>query len=206
MCGRFENTVTGLSIFKRINAGGSKSEIRINGELKQFNIAPTNRIMILSKEEGKDKYILSDMKWGIKFGEKSPLIFNSRIETISEKKFWSMLFNRNRCLIPMTAFYEWKKCEDINEKKKTPYRIYLPEKDFFFVPGLYTFNKEKNDNEVSLVTTTPNIFMKDIHHRMPVIMQPEDAVSFFECDFDDNLKICKPYNDREEMVMEEAEL
>ena len=42
----------------------------------------TNDILVVINEDNKPKF--SIMKWGIKFSDNSPLIFNSRIETIRD--------------------------------------------------------------------------------------------------------------------------
>ena len=107
MCGRFEN--------KRINKDVidlfSKSNILIEldsliDQVEREDIRPTQKILTILRKE--NNYFLTKVDWGIKFSKDSPLIFNSRIETIKEKEFWNYLFDRNRCIIPMTGFYEWK--------------------------------------------------------------------------------------------------
>ncbi|MFZ1288457.1 MAG: SOS response-associated peptidase family protein [Melioribacteraceae bacterium] len=118
MCGRFENRIREDWMTEKFAEFNVNVFFRTVDKLrKQENIAPTNSILTLTKE---DSDIVADTnKWRIKFAADSPLIFNSRIETISSKPFWKMLFGRNRCLIPMSAFYEWKKVDT----KKIPYRI-----------------------------------------------------------------------------------
>lgn len=138
---------------------------------------------------------------GIKFSSKSLLIFNSRIETISAKPFWKMLFDRNRCIVPMTAFYEWKK---INTKK-VPHRISLKDEEMFFVPGLSHVDKE-GIRYISLITTEPNEFMKEIHNRMPVILKMKDAISYLNDEAESNFEKCIPYNDSDNMTVELADI
>jgi putative SOS response-associated peptidase YedK len=62
--------------------------------------------------------------------------------------------------------------------KKVPYRIFIKTEDLFFIPALFYINKE-NSYSASLITTTPNEFIKPIHHRMPVIFTYKNAISFF---------------------------
>ncbi|MDR3667075.1 MAG: SOS response-associated peptidase family protein, partial [Ignavibacteriaceae bacterium] len=118
-----------------------------------------------------------------------------------EKKFWKNTFDRNRCLIPMSAFYEWKK----ENGKKIPYRIFLKSEDLFFVPALYYLD-ESNNISASLITTTPNEFIKRVHHRMPVILTYQNAISFLTNSVDENLKLCVPFPNPEKMEMEKANL
>jgi putative SOS response-associated peptidase YedK len=123
------------------------------------------------------------------------------METIIEKKFWRDTFNRNRCLVPMSAFYEWKK----EGGKKVAYRIFLKTEDLFFIPALYYINNE-NIYSASLITTTPNEFIKPIHHRMPVIFTYRNAVSYLTNTVDQNLKLCIPFPNPEIMEMERVDL
>jgi putative SOS response-associated peptidase YedK len=196
MCGRFENKKIDkdiISLFKKLNL-----TIEIDDEINdraKVDIRPTQKIMcVITKDE---IYRITKLNWGIKFSDKSPLIFNSRIETIKEKKFWGTLFDRNRCIVPMTGFYEWK----TEGKKKTKYRIYLPDHEIFFVPAIYHKDKE-NNIFTSLITTTPNKYIKEIHHRMPVILDIENAIKFLNDNAENNLKICLPLSDDENMEME----
>jgi putative SOS response-associated peptidase YedK len=110
-------------------------------------------------------------------------------------------FKTNRCLIPMSAFYEWKKENGI----KVPYRIFLKKEDLFFVPALYYPGKDKSIS-ASLITTTPNSFIKPIHHRMPVIFTYRNAVSFLTNTADQNLELCIPFPNPEKMEMERVSL
>ena len=172
MCGRFETKPNIEGLVEQLEQLNIDLIIDKDEPVKTLNIAPTEKITGIRKQQ--KKYLLSSFQWGIKFSQSSPLIFNSRMETIIEKKFWMDSFNKNRCLVPMTAFYEWKK----EGGQKVPYRIFLKTKDFFFIPALYYINKD-NSYAASLITTTPNEFIKPIHHRMPVIFTYINAVSFF---------------------------
>jgi len=200
MCGRFESKADLNSLIRQIEQLDIELTYLDEDEpAKTINIAPTEKILSLTKED--DRYFLRKVNWGIKFSASSPLIFNSRIETISEKKFWNDLFDRNRCLIPMSAFYEWKK----EGNKKIPYRIFLKDHDLFYVPGLFYRDKEKK-TFVSLITTPPNEFIKNIHHRMPVIFTNENALTYFTNNAVKNLDNCIPYLNAAEMNMERTYL
>lgn len=196
MCGRFENKLSVQEISRLLGA----LQLPFNElKTKPFNIAPTENIQALMNED--KGIVLSAGRWGIKFSADSPLIFNTRIETIKEKGFWKKLYENNRCLVPMTGFYEWKK----SGSKKIPHRIYLPDTPLFFVAGLYSNNKEKG-KEISLVTTVPNKFISKIHHRMPVIVAPEKMEAFFSATLEENISNSLPLSDDIIMEMEPAEI
>lgn len=195
MCSRFENKETGLSIFEKLEKDYTGKFILDENlpELKNSNIAPTDRILILKKNDEKIK--ITSAIWGLRFVAKKPkpLIFNSRIETVKEKEHWQVMFNNARCLIPATAFYEWI----FNINKKTPYKIRLTNRNLFFFAGLGT---EINDEFcVSLITTEANLFMSNVHHRMPSIFFKEDIINFIESDYEKAINMITPLSDEEEM-------
>jgi putative SOS response-associated peptidase YedK len=200
MCGRFENKVNEnllIQIMKELKLNLISDESMVKRKLE--NIAPTDKIFAIRFIN--NNFTLSLINWGIKFKEDSPLIFNSRIETIKEKKYWFTLFDRNRCIVPMSGFYEWKK----EGSRKIPHRISLPDDELFFVPALYYEDKQKN-LYTSLITTTPNKFIKPIHHRMPVIFNLKTAIEFLQNDARSNLDYCLPYSDSLEMKADPVKL
>jgi putative SOS response-associated peptidase YedK len=199
MCSRFESKPNAEGLVKQLEQLNIELIVEKDDDVKDVNIAPTEKITGIMKKD--KKYILSSFNWGIKFSQSSPLVFNSRMETIIEKKFWRDTFNRNRCLVPMSAFYEWKQ----EGGKKVAYRIFLKTEDLFFIPVLYYINNE-NIYSASLITTTPNEFIKPIHHRMPVIFTYRNAVSYLTNTVDQNLKLCVPFPSPEIMEMERVNL
>lgn len=160
------------------------------------NIRPTSPIFTVLKKE--NNYHLVETNWGIKFSEKSPLIFNSRIETIIDKPFWKQTFRDKRALLPMSGFYEWIQ----KEKRKVRHKVFLPDEEIFFVPALYY--EFKDEIFTSLVTVPPNEFMKGIHHRMPAILKPKDAMKLLDLELDAALEMCKPYKGRMKVVENNA--
>lgn len=202
MCGRFENKSSPEYIAELLIQQDLEAEIiGTKGKGPNYSIAPTNKIIGVIKNE--KKHSVRYFNWGIKFSSDSPLIFNSRIETIKEKKFWWSLFDKNRTIIPMTGFYEWKK----ESGRKIPYKIFLPGNKTFFVPAIYFNKKETSEPFASLITTTPNKFIKKIHHRMPVIFDElNDALKFLNQDAKEIVEMCKPFDGEKEMELERASI
>jgi putative SOS response-associated peptidase YedK len=199
MCGRFEAKPNAEGLLDQLKQLNIDLVVEENDSLKTVNVAPTEKILGIRKRN--HQYLLSSYNWGIKFSQSSPLIFNSRMETIVEKKFWRDSFNRYRCLVPMSAFYEWRKEGGV----KVPYRIFLKSEDLFFIPALFNISNG-NNYSASLITTTPNEFIKPIHHRMPVILTYRNAVSFLTNTPDQNLAMCIPFPDPGKMEMERVTL
>lgn len=169
MCGRFQLSVKGKHISERFNV-----EVFDEFYKPNYNCAPSQKLPIITNTEPEK---LSYFKWGlIPFWAKDPKIgyklINTRAETIFEKPSFKNAFKKRRCLIPANGFYEWEK--DIN---KTPYRIFLKQEKLFAMAGIWETWKDAEDKEVfsfSIITTTPNRLMDNIHNRMPVILKEED--------------------------------
>lgn len=197
MCSRFENKETGFSILEKLDKDELGNYIlEDDGDLKKEIFAPTNFVYSLIKSDKIFK--LKNFFWGIQFDieKKSPLIFNSRIETIKEKSYWTKLFYKNRCLLPATAFFEWKEID----RKKIPHRISLTEEDFFFIPSI--FIKMEDFYYASMITTQPNAFMKNIHKRMPVILSKKDGIIFLNEEPKNALDMCNPLSNNVKMESE----
>ncbi|MCB0727963.1 MAG: SOS response-associated peptidase family protein [Ignavibacteriae bacterium] len=193
-----------IRLFEEIDKDEEDLEEEIDEELdderkykRDYEAILTHDIPVISYDAG-EKFI-TKMKWGIRFSpeKKSPLIFNSRDDTIAAKPFWKNTFDKNRILIPMFGFYEW---QDIGQKRKLKTKITLTGRKIFLVPGLYRKNKE-SINEFTLITTSPNTFMKKIHTRMPVILDDKNVFNYFTDSADENLEKLKPI--KAEMEMEE---
>lgn len=178
-----------------------KFDIDLNSDIteepkKPDGFGSTEKILSVYKYSGGYNLTLTNL--GIKYTKNSPIIFNSRIETIKKKQHWMTLFETNRMLVPMSGFYEWK----IEGSQKIPYRIFIPGEELFFVGSVYHQDNDKNIFS-SLITTTPNSFVKKIHHRMPVILKISEGIKFLNCDSATALEMCIPFQG--EMAMEKVQ-
>ena len=195
MCYAFTQKVEAATLMREILSGDRKVVNRIDDKnQKKENVSPTNFILTVQKQQ--EKHLIDSTYWGIKFSDKSPLIANTRVETIKEKLYWRGLFDKSRYLISMTGFYEWKK----EGNKKVRYKIFLPQENLFFAAALETIDKDKKES-VSIITTTPNKFMKSIHNRIPVLLRMQEGIDYLTDSIEINLKRCKPLEDDIKMEM-----
>jgi putative SOS response-associated peptidase YedK len=153
---------------------------------------------ILSIFQNSSGYNLAITNLGIRYSKNSPCVFNSRLETIKTKPHWMDLFSKNRMLVPMSGFYEWKK----DESQKIPYRIFIPGEELFFVAAVY-YQDNNDDRFSALITTTPNSFIKPLHNRMPVIFNIPDGIKFLNSGSNSALNMCIPFQG--DMKMEKVE-
>jgi len=190
MCGRFSQNIGQDLLRRRFNTTDDIPEIN-------YNIAPTQPAYIVTGSEEKNIVV---MKWGLipfwakdeEFGLKT---FNSRSETIGEKKAFAYSFKNKRCVIPMSGFYEWKKTAD----RKIPFYIHLKD-DILAVAGIFDHWKNPSGQIIksfSIVTTKASDFIDPIHNRMPVILR-QDQIDIWNTKetTPDELQACfTPYQD-----------
>ncbi len=144
----------------------------------RYNIAPTQTVAaIRNGDEGRE---LTMLRWGlVPFWAKDPSIgnrmINARAETVAEKPAYRAAFRHRRCIVLADGFYEWRKQGDA----KTPYFISLASGEPFALAGLWENWTDKESGEslqtTTLITTGANAFMRELHHRMPVVLEPCSA-------------------------------
>jgi putative SOS response-associated peptidase YedK len=102
---------------------------------------------------------------------------NAKCETIFEKpSFKSSIYNQ-RCLIPVTGFFEW---QTRGANHKVPHHIHLPKKPIFSLAGIYSAWRNPSTQQIletfSIITCEANELMQRIHNskkRMPCIVPAE---------------------------------
>ena len=173
MCGRFTLTAEFHEIIDRFAI-----EAAIADELYQesYNVAPSQSVLSVINDGEKNR--LGYLKWGLipswskdeKIGSK---LINARGETLAEKSSFRDAFQKRRCLVLADSFYEWKRHEN---GTKTPMRIRLKSNEVFAMAGIWERWKKGNDTifTCTVITTSPNKLMSDIHNRMPVILHKND--------------------------------
>jgi putative SOS response-associated peptidase YedK len=173
MCGRFVqfSSLRTLAAHFPIDA--------IGGDVKaSYNVAPTQEVWAIIHQDG---HRLEKLHWGLVPSWAKDLtgaarLINARAETAAQKPSFRAAFKRRRCLIVADGFYEWQ-----GEKgNKQPYFISLPSKRPFAFGGLWETWKSKDaadDDPVykscTILTTAASASVQEIHHRMPVILQPD---------------------------------
>ncbi|MDD5184943.1 MAG: SOS response-associated peptidase [Paludibacter sp.] len=104
-------------------------------------------------------------------------------ETAFEKPSYRKSIATQRCLFPVSGFYEWREFKGM----KYPYYIQLAEQDYFSLGALYDHwvNPETGEiyNTFSIVTTPANPMMEKIHNlkkRMPLILSDDDRMKWID--------------------------
>ncbi len=143
--------------------------------ISNYNVAPSQEILAIARYETENWLV--KFHWGlVPFWAKDISIgnrlINARSESIAEKPSFRNAFKKRRCLIIADGFYEWK-----GEKgRKQPMFITSPDHKPFAFAGLWeTWKKDDQDSiykSCTIITTRASESIRDIHHRMPVIIKP----------------------------------
>lgn len=101
------------------------------------------------------------MQWGIEPSWKKMRIINARVESVLEKPMFKHLYQNQRCIIYVKAFYEW-------DKQKHQYLLDKPNKKILALAGFYE-QKESGDTFVIMTQDATSDF-KMIHDRLPCML------------------------------------
>jgi putative SOS response-associated peptidase YedK len=143
----------------------------------RYNIAPSQPVVTIRQDAREPIRKLSMMRWGlVPSWAKDPSIgyktINARAETVATTASFREPFKSQRCLIPADGFYEWVR----NGKTKQPYCFEVNDGELFAFAGLWDRWRNPQGDVVescTILTTTPNSLVADIHDRMPVILNPD---------------------------------
>ena len=165
MCGRYEFTKErseelfqiAHEIEQRYGAGAWSP-----GEIRPTNLAP-----VLVSEE---KTIRPELQsWGYKLPKS--LVINARAETAAEKPMFRDGVARRRCVIPSSGFWEWN-------QNKRKFFFQLPGETVLYMAGLYSMRDGMPC--YCILTTTANESMREVHHRMPLVLRREQITPWLE--------------------------
>ena len=185
MCGRY---------FLDLNALESDNfEIveTINYETN-YNITPQSRVPIIID----NKVIMGT--WGfypdwLKKQKNSKPLFNTRWETILEKRTFQTAYKKHRCLVPISGWYEWKNVDD----EKQPYFFYKGDA-LLKAAGLFWL-RSSGDIEFSIITNEATDDLSTIHNRTPLILDTNDQFKWTS-DKDSNSLYEEISNQKKEII------
>lgn len=173
MCGRAYETYTDEELyFQYLN----KRPLNPISFTPVFNLCPTDNSPVLHLVDGARQF--DPMRWQLvpnwepAFSTKLTTI-NAKSETVFESPLFGELICRQRCIVPLSGFYEWK----TDGQQKRPFKIHLQSNAIMSVAGVWDTWRPGTSLErrsFSILTTIANRLMREIHDRMPVIL--DDAV------------------------------
>ena len=150
---------------KFIRAGNA---ILTSGEIRPTNVVP---VIAPSRNGRKNAF---PMKWGFQIPGRS-LLVNARVETAAEKPTFKESWEKRRCIIPASWYYEWEHLTGNNGQKKVgdKYMIQPRGSSMTWLAGLYRL--EEGLPVFTVLTKEPTAELRRIHDRMPLIL-PKDLI------------------------------
>lgn len=145
----------------------------------RFNIAPAQPALVI-RQAGDGTRLASPLQWGLvpswaKSDKVGSQMINARSETVATKSAFAKAFRERRCLVPADGFYEW---EVITQKVKQPWHIFRANHEMLAFAGLwetwYDLEEDSSLETFTILTTSANQFMSEIHDRMPVMLSRSD--------------------------------
>ena len=167
MCARYE-VLNSFLIAQRFHV--RHSEIVLTDNL---DVRPTDWVPTITADR-----TLSPMRWGLVPAwppdtTRASTLINARSETVADKPAFRRPLRTQRCLLPASAFFEWQG----EPGAKVTWRIARQDGVWFSFAGLSETWVDPDGVPLptcSLLTTTPIAEVSLLHHRMPVILLPDD--------------------------------
>ena len=105
----------------------------------RWNIAPTTTISIVVTTESGER-VVGPARWSLVPAWSKELTlkfptFNARSETAAEKPTFRGSVNSHRCIVPISAYYEWTSISG----SKAPHLIHRPDWPLVGLAGLYSW-------------------------------------------------------------------
>jgi putative SOS response-associated peptidase YedK len=215
MCGRYSFAVEDALILERFGV-----RVRTAIYITRYNCSPSQNLAVITNDAPDT---LNFFRWGLipswakdrSIGNK---LINARAETLSEKPSFKNAFRNRRCLVPATGFFEWKRngrdvaagrdvapgsSRDVACNVSTPnptpipWHITLKNREPFCFAGLWDKWISADGVQIhsfTIITTSPNKLVEQIHDRMPVILHRNDEQRWIAPNHDPSLaELLRPY-------------
>ncbi|MFB6189759.1 MAG: SOS response-associated peptidase [Halapricum sp.] len=143
----------------------------------RYNIAPREELAVIRNDAPET---IDRLEWGLLPSwadpEDAPRPINARAETITEKRSFAEAFEQRRCLVLADGFYEWQDTRG----GKQPYRVERTDGAPFAMAGLFERweRGDRVEETVTVVTTEPNAVVEPLHHRMAVVLDRDEEVTW----------------------------
>lgn len=203
MCGRYTLKVDTKQVAQRFHVPPTNVSVEV---APHYNIAPSQmNPVVLTNDEGNT---LELMQWGLvpfwsKEAKAGYSTINARVESVATSSTYRRPFRSQRCLVPATGFYEWQTLGNVAKgEKKQPFYFELgdgQEGALFAFAGLYDIWRGPDGQELksyTIITTSGNAVVGEIHDRMPVILPREVEQRWLDPQLEDSdelLKLLQPY-------------
>ena len=175
MCGRFSQRDSSEEIAARFRAAAIG---RHPGG--QYNVAPTDEVSAVVQFHG--ERIVDTFRWGLvpvwaESPRRGARMINARAETVEQSSAFRSALRARRCIVPADGFFEFKR-EATDRGRPQPWFVHRADGEPMALAGLWAVWRDPATAaqlySCTIVTTWPNEMMSRLHHRMPVILEPDD--------------------------------
>lgn len=180
MCGRYYFDIDEKELKEIVE----EAQKNIDVDFTAGQIFPTNVAPIITGQG------VMFAKWGFPKWDGKSVVINARAEGLTEKRMFKNLVTSNRCIVPASAYFEWKKASD-DGKIKDKYMIRKPD-SILYMAGLYNIFEDKHSNEqlslfskplsnmlqYTIITKDANESVSFVHDRMPLIFNKEEMYAW----------------------------
>jgi putative SOS response-associated peptidase YedK len=143
----------------------------------RFNVAPTDPALVVAQRDGRRAIVA--WSWGLvphwvaerpPEAPRRPPPFNARAETLERSPLFGEAYRRRRCLVPVDAFYEWRRTAD---GTRVPHAIRRSDGRPLALAAIWAGARSPSGEvrrTFAIVTGRPNARVAALHDRMPVVV------------------------------------
>jgi putative SOS response-associated peptidase YedK len=152
-----------------------------------WNVGPQRRLFAVTERD--EVRTLDRYRWGLlpswaKDPSLANRLFNARAETVTEKPSFRSAFAKRPCVIPVDGFYEW---DHRDGRQRQPHYFTRVDGRPLLFAGLYEHWRDPDApsdaaalRTCTIITTTPNDDMDELHNRMPVVLELADVEQWID--------------------------
>src|SRR4051812_21106190 len=143
-----------------------------------FDCRPTTRRAVFMQQGEGVEMVAARWGWNRAFLGKRPVI-NARYETVDSKAMFATALAERRCVVPASAYYEWRR--DEKDRPLAKYAFREASGDLLLIAGLWEdATTDEGTERRFLVLTRAMTRYAEIHDRTPVMLTPAAAEAWMD--------------------------
>jgi len=152
----------------------------------RYNLAPGSAIPAVRAKPHSPGREATTLLWGLvpawaKNAGSATQLVNARAATLADKPSFRDAFRHRRCLIPASGFYEWAQ----HGRVRLPWLFQHRDETPFALAALWETWRAPDGQVLescAVVTTVPGALMRPVHHRQPLVLEPENFAAWLDPD------------------------